>query len=153
MDTSDPGNCSLKIAFDYPEIETVTAKDEPETNARCWHQMFRNPTVAYGYPIPLRHGERGLEVSLSIMTCLGATSWAIEFNQTLFLKGFCSLFVPMMVIGQSIIWHFLLQGDRSRISYNQGLALEPVPTDISVPSLQDRRHFVGWTSPASIIAG
>ena len=142
------------MTFDYPEMEAGTTSDNQKTNAQCWHQMLRNPAIAYGYPIPLRHnGERGLEVSLSIMTCLGAAPWAMEFNQMLFLKGFSSLFAPMIVIGQSVVWHFLLQADGSRISYNQGLALESVSTSLSVSSLQDRRHFVGWTSPASIVAG
>ena len=29
--------------------------DDHKQTARCWHQMFRNPTVAYGYPIPVRN--------------------------------------------------------------------------------------------------
>ena len=143
---------SFRISYEYPEIELANA--HPKTNARCWLDMFRNPTIVHGYPIPVRHQEEdGLEVSLSIMACLGAAPWVINFNQTLFLKGFCSLFVPMIQIGQSIIWHFLLQPEGTRISYNQGLALEPVITGISWPSLDRCRHFVGWTPTASILAG
>jgi hypothetical protein len=116
--------------------------------------MFRNPTVAYGYPIPVRNNdENGLEVSLSIMACLGATPWVIDYSRTLFLKGFCSLLAPMMQVGQSIIWHFLLQIDGKRMSYNQGLALGPMTDGISWPLLGQSRHFVGWTPAAQILAG
>ena len=148
----DTDNLSFHISYDYPEIETPDLNQK--ASARCWHQMFRNPTIAYGYPIPVRnHDENGLEVSLSIMACLGATPWVIYFNQTLFLKGFCSLFAPMIQIGQSIVWHFLLQTDGKRISYNHGLALAPLTTGISCSLLDRSRHFVGWTPAASIMAG
>lgn len=123
-------------------------------NATCWHQMFRNPTIAYGYPIPARrHGDEGLEVSLAIMALLGAAPRIIHFGQTLFLKGFCSLFVPMIRIGQSVIWHYLLQADGQRISYNCGLALERNCNDLTWSTLQESRHFVGWTPSAKITAG
>ena len=146
-------SASCRILFDYPEMPPVSDANQKQT-ARCWHQMFRNPTVAYGYPVPVRsNNEKGLEVSLSIVACLGATPWVIDYSQTLFLKGFCSLFAPIMQVGQSIIWHFLLQVDGKRMSYNQGLALEPMMDAISWPLLEQSRHFVGWTPAASILAG
>ena len=39
------------------------------------------------------------------------------------------------------------------MSYNQGLELEPMKDGISWPDLEQRRHFVGWTPAADILAG
>lgn len=152
-----PIKSSFRIGFDYiyvPGPALDGRYSHQKQDARCWHQMFRNPTIAYGYPIPLRrNGEVGLEVSLPIMACLGAASRMMDFNRTLFLKGFCSMFVPTMQAGQSIIWHYLLQKDGQRMSYNRGLALERDCNNLSWSTLQESRHFVGWTPSARILAG
>ena len=141
----------LGLSIDYMDLPEV---DDRTTAGQCWHQMVRNPSIAYGYPIPVRHNsEAGLEISLPIMARLGGAPRVIEFDRTLFLKGFCSLFVPMMQIGQSVIWHFLLQADGKRMSYNRGLALERNCNGLSWPGLEQNRHFVGWTPSAKVVAG
>ena len=143
--------CSIKFEFlDIISSAGVVQKQD----SKCWLQMVRNPAIAYGYPIPVRHNEEtGLEVSLPIMACLGAAPRVVDFYQMQFLKGFCSLFVPMMQIGQSIIWHFLLEADGKRISYNRDLDLQTECVSLSSPILEQSRHFVGWTSSAKILAG
>ena len=123
-------------------------------NGECWHHLFRNPTIAQGYPIPTRNSEeKGLEVSLNIMSVLGSTPWAIQFDRTLFLKGFSSLFAPMKRIGSSILWHFIANKDGRRISYNQGLSLSPAADTIDWSALEVSRHFVGWTPSVDIFTG
>lgn len=138
----------------YEFSEVFEHNTEEKLTGACWYHLFRNPIIAKGYPIPAREsGERGLEISISIMAVLGNASWAIRFDRTLFLKGFSSLFAPMKRIGSSILWHFMTHADGKRMSYNEGLSLGPI-TDIFDPSLLEAgRHFVGWTPSANIFTG
>ncbi|KAK3628387.1 hypothetical protein LTR56_018655 [Elasticomyces elasticus] len=128
--------------------------NEPDEAGTCWRKLFKNPVIALGYSIPARKlGEVGLELSLHMMMVLGQTLCAAAFAGRSMLKGYNSLFVPTSRIGSSIIWHFLVNEDRSRLPYNDGIAATANAYLIDQDTLEKGRHFVGWTPTADVLAG
>ncbi|KAK5676454.1 hypothetical protein LTS10_010754 [Elasticomyces elasticus] len=121
----------------------------------CWHRMFRNPAIAQGYPIPTRaHGQQGLEIPLDMMASLGETPNVALYDDITMLKGFSSLFTPTKRVEDSVIWHFLVNRDGSRISYNDGVETSSAASRAIHPmALATARHFVGWTPNAEQMAG
>lgn len=80
-------------------------------NDQCWFNMVNNPVIANGYPVPKREEpskQKGLEVSLGLMAALAHADWVTTFDNTLLLKGSISALVPMKEIGESVVWHFLI---------------------------------------------
>lgn len=141
-------NCSLQFVTRDAEADLL------QTTNVCWRKMFHNPVLAYGYPTRARHpGEQGLELSLQMMLLLGQTPWITSFEGTTMLKGFNSLFVPMACPDSSILWHFLLNQDETRMSYDQGLEATSEEYSLDNAALQSCRHFVGWTPAADVLAG
>lgn len=123
-------------------------------NSTCWQLMFRNPAIAMGYPITARSlGEQGLELPLDMMMILGLTPVATSFADTTLLKGFYTAFAPIICIGASTIWHFLVQEDRRRLSCNEALSTAETHGLLDQGRLEGGRHFVGWTPLADIHTG
>ena len=84
----------------------------------CWANLFRNPVLVTGYPIPRRADpETGLECSLGVMTELVQSWQFVSLGERIILKGFCSLLVAAAVVADAVIWHFLFNSDGQRISY------------------------------------
>jgi hypothetical protein len=138
----------------------VIASQSPSASGTCWHQLFNNPVIAQGYPIPVREaaGEDdskfvGLELSLGLMAVLGQVPRAVTLAKTTMLKGFISMFVPMLRHGSSTLWHFMLSAKGCRLSYNEGLATALLEEPLDSDSIVNGRHFVGWTPNAEILAG
>ncbi|KAK5715949.1 hypothetical protein LTR15_009774 [Elasticomyces elasticus] len=130
--------------------------NETDKAGTCWRKLFKNPVIALGYPIPARKlGEVGLELSLHMMMVLGQTLCAATFAGRSMLKGYNSLFVPTSCVGSSIIWHFLVNEDGSRLPYNDGIAASAAADAylLDQNTLESGRHFVGWTPAADILAG
>ncbi|KAK5118105.1 hypothetical protein LTR62_004152 [Meristemomyces frigidus] len=120
----------------------------------CWYQMFNNPVIVQGYPIPRRTpGEHGLEIALPMMATLGQAIDVVTFTSTTMLKGFSSMFVPTLLTATSIVWHFLLNSNGSRMSYNDGMDAATVSEPINFNTLKAARHFVGWTPIADQLTG
>lgn len=144
---------SKDLAFKVNFSCSVVRLDEVyDKSATCWHNMFRNPVIAKGFPIPRRrHGERGLELSLEMLAILGQTFWATHFDGFL-LKGFNSVTTPVKRIGESVLWHFLVNKDGSRIHYcDAAHRSQMLSADEAV--FAKARHFVGWTDRVEILAG
>jgi hypothetical protein len=99
---------------------TVEEREEhlETSNGQCWHNMFRNPVVVKGYPIPrISESNTGLEIPLNMMAGLTRTQHANTFNRKLFIKGFSTMLLPTKHSGNLLIWHLLYNKDGSRISY------------------------------------
>lgn len=96
VDTSpsdqDESNHALKIDFYFDKGST---DPENHMDGRCWHNLFRNPTVVQGFPILRRESIcYGLEIPLNMMAGLIGTARAHVFNNITILKGFSSMLVP-----------------------------------------------------------
>lgn len=143
-----PPGCLVRFTSEDIEAELLQRKNV------CWRKLFQNPVIADGYPVCARGpGEEGLELLLQMMLLLGQAPWITLYEGATMLKGFNSLFVPMACPGSSIFWHFLLDQDGSRLSYNRGLEEIMEVYALDDATLQSRRHFVGWTPAADILAG
>jgi len=124
--------------------------EEQASNSTCWQDMFRNPVIAKGFPVPLREAdEQGLEMSIPLLTALGQTYWATNFNGFL-LKGFSSIMAPVKRIGNSVIWHLKARTDGDRMPYTDGHQTNSTFRCSSDAIFPGARHFVGWTHVESI---
>ncbi|RDW58641.1 hypothetical protein BP6252_13117 [Coleophoma cylindrospora] len=145
---------TFKISFDVIPLKEPYTKNTP--NGACWHSLFNNPVIAKGYPIPKRKDEKGLEISLDYMAQLGQAYRATIFNGHLVLKGHIAMFVPVQSFGNSVVWHFLISQDESRMSYLKGeeLGIDCVSSKVlDYYHLESVRNFVGWSSIVEIQTG
>ncbi|GAB7328527.1 hypothetical protein MBLNU13_g00485t3 [Cladosporium sp. NU13] len=153
-----------------PELYAVP--DDP-TYSHCWHQLFRNPVIAHGYPTHTRSEKNtGLEIGAHMMAILGRTHWVTVFRSVFLLKGVVSAFIPVDVTEHTVSWHFVMNSTHQegptvcdegcvapidRLSYNDALSavVQAAPSEsIGLSSLASKRHFVGlWTERSRVTAG
>lgn len=138
-------SCSIQFVFELAPDPLDTAATLP---GFCWSNMFRNPILVTGYPIPQRQvPETGLDISLGFMALLVDSDTIFRVGERLILKGFCSLLVAVEATKDLIIWHLLFNPSGERISFCDAriAGLSGIATsDISLKDLESRRHIVGW---------
>jgi hypothetical protein len=145
-------SCSLWLALSFTTFPAGNKDFAKADNSECWHRLFRNPTIAHGFPIDARqHEQKGLEVSLDVLYTLAETRYATRYEDTLLLKGHCTLLVPTQRVGHSFVWHLLCSDDGKRIPYyrfreqcSDWLHLNDL--ELGELDTEHARHFVGWTS-------
>jgi hypothetical protein len=126
-------------------------------NGSCWHSLFRNPVLVKGFPILARkHNEKGLEIPLNMMAGLGEATRATNFDSSLVIKGFSTMFVTTGRTDNSLLWHFLYEKNQSRISYL--CARERCSKQVLINSgnalfLESTRNFLGWASSVETRTG
>jgi hypothetical protein len=134
------------------KLDLVSDERRSTQNGSCWHSLFRNPVLVKGFPILARkHKEKGLEIPLNMMAGLGEATRATNFDGSLVMKGFSTMFVLTGRTENSVLWHFLHEKYQNRISYlcARQRCSNPVPIGSEdVVSLESTRHFVGWASSA-----
>jgi hypothetical protein len=133
---------------------SVQQDSEQQTKAhcQCWHDMFRNPLIVKGYPIPRRlEHNTGLEMPINMMAGLVGTRHVNVFDGKLFIKGHVSMLIPRRRQGDLLLWHFLRLPNGERISYYH--AAGPHIAGIDMSHLSSSRHVVGWCSQAKFVAG
>ena len=127
-------------------------KPEPDGEGQCWHSLFRNPVIVRGFPILERVSSLcGLEIPLHIMAELVQTTRARVFDETVILKGFSSMLVPVGQSDEVTLWHHFFHADGTRITYlERGLSTLRIS---NFSKLQATRHIVGWCLHAKYHAG
>lgn len=140
---------SFRVSFQ----ETVLSHDkELDQASRCWHNLFRNATIATGFPVPLRTDhEYGLEMSADLMMFMAQTHLIVHYNDHVLLKGYNTILAPSARTGDSVQWHFLVDKDRKRLSYNEGV-LHSALRFYEEALFPTARHIIGW-SDVEVIAG
>ncbi|KAK6502518.1 hypothetical protein TWF506_003099 [Arthrobotrys conoides] len=133
-----------------------TIEEEEEnlipSNGQCWHNMFKNPVVVRGYPIPRRPNlNTGLEIPLNVMAGLARTQYIQTFHEKLFIKGFSTLLVPTKMDGGVLIWHLIYNQQGNRISYLENAV--PHAEGLSVSEIETSRHVLGWCPKVEYYAG
>jgi hypothetical protein len=146
---------TFKFTFQFAEMDP--GQQGVQRNGSCWRSLFRNPIIVEGYPILARtNKEKGLEIPLNIMAGLGQASRATNFDGGLVIKGHSTMFCPTQRIKDSVLWHYLFNQDKSRMSYlfadtiHRGRALLH---EVDMACLSHSRNFLGWCSSAEIHAG
>ncbi|KAL3459821.1 hypothetical protein BJX64DRAFT_196421 [Aspergillus heterothallicus] len=141
------------IGFEVKEPETAA---KPK-NGRCWHNIFRNPVVAAGFPIRIRHLPNiGMEASLDILGALVPSRRLTIFGNKLYIKGFSTVLVPTKVVGDIVIWHMVFDRKGGYVSYvDPEIDALPglYPANIAECSLESFRHVLGWCSEAELLTG
>lgn len=151
--TIEPERSWNKVKFDigtsYEDL--VSAEDS------CWLPLFGNAVIAHGFPIPERGEEMGLEVGLDLMAALSGARHAVEYQNSVVLKGFSTMLLPVGKTADRVQWHLARSRDEDEpISYKTGIAQckERVGLDqLDVVSLMNTRAIVGWCSSAETDLG
>ncbi|UPK90290.1 hypothetical protein LCI18_001225 [Fusarium solani-melongenae] len=142
-----PPNCHIEFS-----VEEHNASSQESGGGQCWHEIFQNPVVVGGYPIPRRtqYGS-GLEIPLNVMAGLTRCPRINQYMGRHFLKGFSTALVPTEKTKDAVLWHLYYSEDSSRLPYPD---MEPMDkVNISLGELTQARHIVGWCSKAQFFAG
>ncbi|OAG42839.1 hypothetical protein AYO21_02790 [Fonsecaea monophora] len=122
----------------------------PKNAEACWLPLFSGVSIAYGFPIPRRRGEIGLEIPLQILTALLGAVRAVEYQGGVVIKGFSSMIVPTEKRIDIIQWHLLANTNcEERLSYRDGLLRCPkraLMDEVDLECLQKTRAVLGWCS-------
>ncbi|KAH8168652.1 gti1/Pac2 family protein [Sarocladium implicatum] len=120
---------------------------------QCWHSMFRNPTIARGFPIKRRAMKSaGLEMPLEMMAQMMRATRIIAFNAVWYLKGFSSFLALSECRDDELLWHHVYKNDGSYAAFSD---FEGATSsfDLSASQLQRSRHIIGWCQKADLRAG
>lgn len=119
----DTGNFEITVSGDQP----LNKGDES-----CWHPLFAHTVIAYGFPVPPRSAEMGVEIPFNIMLRLAGTTYVVTHDDGVVLCGFSTLLFPSAYYQSqsetaaqthSVQWHLVTSAnDRSRISAGVELA-------------------------------
>lgn len=121
----------------------------PLTNGQCWRKMFNNPVIVKGYPIKPRRNlepETGLELPFDMMTTLADARYLTTFDDKTVVKGFSTMLIPMKQQNDVFIWHFLMETDGKRISYQDPRTQQGIL--IPFDNIRGARHILGWCANA-----
>ena len=137
----------------YISYEIHSGGNPTKINGQCWHHMFHNPVVVYGYPILRRpQSQPGLEIPLNVMVALLDEERINTFKNRWYIKGFNAMLVPTKCLDGLLLWHLLLNEDESYVSYLDSKSVEMDDT-VSLVELEAHRHVVGWCVDATYHAG
>lgn len=132
-------------------------KRPPIMNGKCWHNLFRNPVIAMGFPIPKRNEPHsGLEIPLSMMATLAQAKRVTAFDGKIFIKGHSTMLVPTKRVGSTIVWHLLYNERGERLPYTDPRIdplADPSVDDLGIAEISQSRHILGWASSARVIPG
>ena len=138
--------CRIQYQLLDLERDTGTTAD----NGQCWRELFRNPTIALGYPIDRRESqEEGLEIPIDLAGELGQTLYATFFKGMFLLKGFCSALVPTRKTTSSVVWHYKLDKSLASLTYIEARKYWNQNVSVDHSCLNKLRHFIGWTKQSN----
>jgi hypothetical protein len=90
---------------------------------------------------------------LSMMAVLAQTPFATCFEGATMLKGFSTILSLTKRAGACFTWHFLIDQQRKRMPYGEGLKVTKLRQAVEEHDLERGRHFVGWTPCVDTLAG
>ena len=139
--------CSISFTMDQD-----FSHKQGTNSGQCWHELFQNPVVVTGYPIPRRtRYSSGLEIPLNVMSGLTESPRMNKYFGRLFLKGFATALVPTEKLNDAVLWHLYYSEDGTRLPYPDLEAIDNF--DLDLRDLTKKRHIVGWCSKANFFAG
>lgn len=99
-----------------------------DSESPCWHPLFTNGVIAHGFPVPLRHQERGIELSFEVMITLAGVMYPLEYDDGMILKGPSTILIPTALVpltpvpkppfSNSVQWHFISGVPDKRLTLN-----------------------------------
>ena len=149
-ETGDPNIFKLRL---------LKLRDIWPTSRACWHPLFLNGVLAYGFPVRDREGKVGVELPFDAMTYLAGISGPVEYRGGVVLKGFSTIIFPKpqttgsdQTSGQ---WHLIYNRKStpiplSLLAEEKGRALLPLE---GLVSLAQERTFLGCYKQVDIHLG
>ncbi|KAI1503638.1 hypothetical protein F5X99DRAFT_375055 [Biscogniauxia marginata] len=147
---TNKGSCTI-IPGRYPSISLTS------TSGQCWMNLFGNPVLVGGYPIPRRaEPGTGIEIPLNMMAALAHARKITKFTKSIFIKGLSTILIPTRRTDDSIIWHMVFNEDGSHISFSDARTRPYLNThleDLTFGDLETSRHILGWSANVENVAG
>lgn len=129
----------------------------------CWHKLFCDAVIAYGFPIPLRENGVGLEITPSIMMSLAGILCEATYEDGLVLRGLSTTLVPTKEVesGTAIQWHLFTNEteetegteEENPLRSEQMQSLPEWIRRDNIAPLCEKRAFLGWCNPAVVTLG
>ncbi|KAI0546640.1 hypothetical protein F4679DRAFT_406296 [Xylaria curta] len=139
------------------KLDTSFTKLLVDEENPCWLSLFSNAVIACGFPIPVRTNSIGLEMSVDLMAAIIGARHAGTFDGGIVIKGFSSMFLPVMRTRDGIQWHYVANTNPDmQLSYDKGVRRCPnrsLLSDVDFTSLETARCFIGWNSLVEIRVG
>ncbi|KAL7914184.1 hypothetical protein GGI35DRAFT_490474 [Trichoderma velutinum] len=145
------GSCNLSLNF-------KTADTSELSPGFCWGRLFCDPFLVRGYPILRRtQPNTGLEMSLANMAAIIGSQQVVQWGERMIIKGFNMLMIATLAAADIIVWHLIVsEQPEERISYIDSrldtLDCETIQ-GISLRTLEERRHVIGWCSKVTDLCG
>lgn len=154
-------SCELKFDFEKPPVNQPRNGKSPvqaSPPGLCWFNMFRNPVLVDGFPIPRRARTRtGLEIPLAYMSLLLDSDSIFRCGESsMIIKGFCCLLIAVEAAKDVVIWHLLFNPSGDRISFfdtRLDSIRDVLPQDLALKGLDAKRHVVGWCGDVTEYTG
>ncbi len=140
-----------ELCLDF-ETERILPDD-----TSCWLPLFSGACIAYGFPVPQRQDEVGLEIPLHILAALVGAGHAVEYDGGVVIKGFSNMIIPMKKTSDTIQWHLITAAtEAQRLSYREGLGRcgqRAMLNQVDLDSLRNTRAILGWCTAAESALG
>jgi hypothetical protein len=128
----------------------------------CWHSIFPNRVVSYGFPVHARQEGVGLEISFEHMIAASRCLSFLEYDSGLIAHGLTLILIPMAELknDNAIQWHLeskLKQKVHKLARISHVLSSLPDPhmwlKGLQPETLTQRRCFLGLAGHANVIIG
>lgn len=156
FEMEDNHSREMTVAYDYHcairfQVHTPKLENE-DTNGQCWHQMFRKPVIATGFPVASRGIlNAGLEIPLNVMSGLAQARYVNEWDGSLMIKGYSVTLVMVQCWKNFLFWHYSYSQQGKRLSYSD-LKVDSLH-EVAASELGAYRHIVGWCRDSRYYAG
>lgn len=99
----------------------------------------------------------GLEVSIDLMAALAGARHAVEYKETVVLKGFSTMLLPVRRNKDNVQWHLITSVDAdSHLPYEEGFQRCPNRaslSEVNLECLRDTRAIIDWCCVAENALG
>jgi hypothetical protein len=140
-----------------PQFSVAVNVEDPSPNeARsCWNSIVGSTSLIAGFPIRERENEeRGLEISVQLMTALVGIPEAVTYITGYVFKGRHHAFVPVGKSKGSIQWHLIdTYPERLKWTDIDDLCHTRISVDLDSDDASHVRNFLGWCSPITCLLG
>ncbi|EXV03237.1 ankyrin repeat protein [Metarhizium robertsii] len=128
---------------------------EPSATAdpigKCWHPLFQNSVLAYGFPVPKRGNQKGLELSYHEMRSLSGAKGTSEFKSRTILLGPRFVIYPTKLGSDFIEWHLVPQEEKQSLAWL--VQFHKIPK-VELPwRLSSMKAFLGFCTNAVVLVG
>jgi hypothetical protein len=157
-DKKQPGivdYASKTIRYSLLDLEPVAS------DKSCWHGLFPQGVLAYGFPTRPRHGGLGLEISFAEMAIASRCLSFVEYDCGLIAHGLTSLLIPIVELEKdnAVQWHF---ENKTKQFPNRLCRVSQIMSstkfkgwyrELCPENLVTRRCFLGLTKSADVVIG